>query len=161
TPDVNMAGYDDVRCDKAVILDRRVVPDMVPAPQGNVVTNPYKRLNGVVFEDETVLAGPVIAQVGATRADITHQTVASRLYRGTSVGAILVHASIAQSDEHRMAVRRESETGLIEVEYRQTEKFIAAPECRIHCERHDFMIAIPGKVHASQPGDVASAENYD
>ena len=41
-----------VRRDEAVIVDHRVVADVIAAPQRHVVADRHERLNRVVFEDE-------------------------------------------------------------------------------------------------------------
>src|SRR6266481_3709653 len=52
--DFDTARDHDMRCDEAVVADSRMVANMITAPQCDVVTNSDKRLNGVVFKNETV-----------------------------------------------------------------------------------------------------------
>ena len=63
--DTYVPGHDDVRRDKAVVLDHRVVTDVVPAPHRNVAADLDERLNRVVLEDEAVVADRLVGQEGA------------------------------------------------------------------------------------------------
>ena len=44
-PDPHMARHDDVRGDEAVVLDGRVVADVIAAPQRDVVADVHERLD--------------------------------------------------------------------------------------------------------------------
>ena len=54
--DVTMPRYDHMRRDKAVILYYRMMSNMIPAPDNNVVTYLHKRLYGIVFKDEAIIS---------------------------------------------------------------------------------------------------------
>ena len=78
-PDVNVSRDDDMRADETVISDRRVMTDVISAPQGNVVTDGDERLNGVVFEDKAIIARRVLREVRTPAADIGDELVSERL----------------------------------------------------------------------------------
>ena len=59
--DADVARDDDVGADEAVVLDGRVVADVVAAPERDVVADRDERLHRVVLEDEAVVAGRMLA----------------------------------------------------------------------------------------------------
>ena len=59
-----------------MVGNRAVMADMIAAPQNDVVADGDKRLNGVVFEDKTVVADGRAGKISRPRADITDEPVA-------------------------------------------------------------------------------------
>jgi len=45
-----------MRRDKAIILYYRMMSNMISAPDNNVITDLHKRLYGIVFKNETIIA---------------------------------------------------------------------------------------------------------
>ena len=72
---MNPARNDDVRSKEAMVFDSTVVADMVSAPQSNVVTDGNKRLYGVIFQDEAVVADRRLVENGRFRADIAYKLI--------------------------------------------------------------------------------------
>ena len=54
--DAGVSGHDHLRRQEAVVADRRVVADVVAAPQHHVAAQPDEGLHDVALEDEAVLA---------------------------------------------------------------------------------------------------------
>ena len=54
-----------------MILNDRIVPDMISAPQGDVVANPDEGLDSVVFQDKAIVSDRSISQEGTSAADVT------------------------------------------------------------------------------------------
>src|SRR5881409_2300040 len=75
-----------VRGDEAVVLDRRVMSDVVAAPEGDVVADRDERLDRVVLEDETVVTRR-LRQVRAAGADVGFEPIAGVLHLGILRGA--------------------------------------------------------------------------
>ncbi|MNT48497.1 hypothetical protein D3C72_1852790 [compost metagenome] len=50
------ARNDNMRRYKDVILNNRVVPDVITTPKRDIITDPAKWLQGIVFEDKTIIA---------------------------------------------------------------------------------------------------------
>src|SRR4051794_36715917 len=63
-----------MRSNEAMLLYHGVVSDVVAAPQYDIVADPNKRLNRVVFKNETVLAKVHIAPNESATADIACRT---------------------------------------------------------------------------------------
>src|ERR1700751_4058902 len=63
------AGDDDMRSDKTVALDDRVVTDVIAAPQRHVVADRGERLDLIVFEDEPMVADATIVENARAPAD--------------------------------------------------------------------------------------------
>ena len=61
-----MTGDDDVRGKETVVLDDRIVTDVVAAPQSHVVADPNAGLKSVVLQDEAVVADRVIGRGART-----------------------------------------------------------------------------------------------
>ena len=68
-----------MRGDEDVVLDRRVVADVVAAPEDDVVADPHVGLDDVLLEDEAVVAELELAPVDRLRVDVGDQLVAERL----------------------------------------------------------------------------------
>src|SRR5215831_12452400 len=77
--DFDTTGDHDMRCDEAVVMDNRMVTNMIATPQCDVVANSHKGLNGVVFENEAVFTDPAYVEDGGTGADIAGESVAQCL----------------------------------------------------------------------------------
>src|SRR6266581_1267327 len=77
--DQNPARDHHVRGNETIVLDPRVVPYVVPAPERDVVPDVHEGLDGVVLEDETVLADAQLGPHGRLAADVTGQLVPLRL----------------------------------------------------------------------------------
>ena len=60
---------------ETVVTNRRVVADVIAAPQDAVVADFHERLDRIVFENETVLAKLHVAPNEGATADITCRTV--------------------------------------------------------------------------------------
>ena len=59
-----------MRRHETVILNRTVMPDMVPAPQDNIVTDRYEWLHNIVFKYKTVLTQIHVSPDEGSGADI-------------------------------------------------------------------------------------------
>jgi hypothetical protein len=68
----------DMRGNKDIILDRRVMADMVAAPQRDVVADPHPRLDRVVFENEAIIAHLEVGEDGRARTDIRDKLITER-----------------------------------------------------------------------------------
>src|SRR6266496_4246540 len=53
---VNITGHDNMRSQEAMILDHRVMTDVIAAPKCDVVSDLNEWLNGVVLQNEAVIA---------------------------------------------------------------------------------------------------------
>ena len=62
-----------------MVADRRVVTDVVPAPEHDVVADARERLDRVVLEHEAVLADLEPAERRRSRADVARERVPPRL----------------------------------------------------------------------------------
>ena len=54
--DLDAAGNDDVGGEEAMIANRRMMADMISAPQRHIVADGCERLDRVVLENKAVLA---------------------------------------------------------------------------------------------------------
>ena len=64
-PDFYTAGNHNVRGKETVIMDCRVMANMVAAPKCDVVSNEDKGLNGIVFQDEAIVPYPEVVRTVA------------------------------------------------------------------------------------------------
>jgi len=102
--DFDTAGDHDMRSNEAMVVNDRVVANVVAAPQGDVVADGDKGLNRVVFEDKAVVAYPAFIQNGRARTDICGKPVAQGLCGEIFLFANLVKLGIAQRDKHFMRI---------------------------------------------------------
>ena len=85
-----MPGHHRVR-KKNMIADLRMMPDDIPAPQGDIVADGRVRLHHIVFQDETVLAdGRVLVHDGA-RMHIADEFIAFCLRSQIDLLPVPVH----------------------------------------------------------------------
>lgn len=82
---MDVSGNHDVRADETVIVDRRIVTDMIPAPERDVAADADKRLDGIVFENEAVVAWRMVRQERTAAPDVADQIIAT----GSCGGAYL------------------------------------------------------------------------
>ncbi|MGC8200643.1 hypothetical protein, partial [Salmonella enterica] len=76
-PDRHSSRYHDVGSNEYVVCDRRVMPHVVSAPQGDIIPNPNERLNGVIFQNETILPNRLVVNKDrGSRTDIARQRIA-------------------------------------------------------------------------------------
>ena len=54
-----VSGQNNVRGEKYVVVNRRMMSNVISRPQYDVVSNRNERLDGVVFQDEAVLSNAV------------------------------------------------------------------------------------------------------
>ena len=55
-----LTGDHDMRAYKVVIFNSAMVSDMVSTPKDDVISDLYKRLNSVIFENKTVFSYRVL-----------------------------------------------------------------------------------------------------
>src|SRR2546427_6658070 len=72
---LTQTGHDDMRRDEAVVLDDRMMPDVVAAPEDDVPAELRERLNHVVLEDEAVLADAAVGPHERPGADVGRRRV--------------------------------------------------------------------------------------
>src|SRR5204862_6862275 len=51
-----MTRQDNVGCERDMILDRAVMPNVVTTPKDDVVSNGRERLNGIIFQEEGIVS---------------------------------------------------------------------------------------------------------
>ena len=146
---------------KRVIADRRVVPDVVAAPQRHVAAQAHERLYGVVLEDETIVAVRILRQERAAAAHVADEPVAERPGLVVLRCPHLIHLRVAHGHEHLVGRWWIDQRDLVERHQRETLKGIAVPVCRVHGEGNDRMVRIRREVEMGEPRDVPGPENDD
>ena len=74
----NTARYNDMRCQETMILDNRMMTNMVAAPHRHIVTDFHKRLDGIVFKNKAIFANITFIQHGRIWTDIACNLIAQR-----------------------------------------------------------------------------------
>src|SRR5262249_25834271 len=151
---------DHVRRQEAMVLDDRIVADVVAAPECHVVANLHKRLNRVVFENKTVVADGMVRQETATTTHVTHELVTKRFHLMIFLFPSFVHASVAQADKHLVLSGCVSFFNSFQRHERKLEKRISGPVFFVHCKSDDFVFTIASEVVVGHPCDDARSENY-
>ena len=82
------------------------MPDVIAAPQHDIIAYRHKRLNGVVFEDEAVVAAFEAGPCGRLRADVANQPVAPTLSVVIFFRPNMVHLLEAHGYEHVILIGR-------------------------------------------------------
>src|SRR5205085_7580631 len=149
----------DVRGQEAVILDGRIVADVIPAPQRDVIADADEGLDGVVLQDEAVVPDGVIGEEGAAAADVARQLVAAALGLPVLLRPRLIHPGVAQGDEHLVVSWGVKPDDLLEGHQRQAEEGVAREVLPVDREGRDFVIAVAGEIVMGKSGDVARPEN--
>ena len=60
--DSAVSRYDAMRRNKHVVFHNGMVTNMIPAPKEDIVSYFCKRLNGVIFENQTVVTMSQVAE---------------------------------------------------------------------------------------------------
>jgi len=77
-PDRTVTRNHHVRANETVVFDDRIMSNMIAAPQGDIVADSHKRLDSVIFKNETILADRLLHKDGCSTADITWAGVSPR-----------------------------------------------------------------------------------
>jgi len=64
------AGYDDMRGDKAVVPNYRVMPDVIAAPQHNVIAHSNEGLHHIILKNKTMFTQEDILPDKCARTDV-------------------------------------------------------------------------------------------
>jgi hypothetical protein len=97
--DAHAAGYDNLRSKKDIILDDRVVTDMVTAPQRDVGADTGEGLERIAFENEAVLLRLEAGKDRRAAAQIRHKAIAFGAGGGDLFGANGVQLGVADRDK--------------------------------------------------------------
>src|SRR5690242_5149259 len=119
-PDANAARDHHVRRQEDVILDHRMVADMIAAPQRHIGANGGQGLDGIVLEDEAILLRLEARKDCRTTADIGCDAIAHRPRGGDLLGSQGVDPGVTDGDEAAEPVRREFVDNFLERHNRPT-----------------------------------------
>ena len=135
--------------------------DMITAPERHVVADGRERLNGVVLEDETVVADGELREQRAPGADVADELVPERSGRVVLAGPHRVHLRVTERDEHRETVRRIARRDVFEIHERPIQERRRVPIRTVDGERHDLVGRISRKIVVREAGNIPRAEHHD
>ena len=144
-----------------MVADRRVVADVVSAPQDDVVADADERLDDVRLEDEAVLADFDLGDQMGGRAHVADQFVPKRLLPFVHRPASLVHSAEADCDEHRKVGRRMRVDERLGRQNGNPEQFVPVASRLVDSERHNLMRAVAIEIDLRDPRKVPRTEDDD
>src|SRR5262249_49402172 len=93
----------DMRGDKAMSADSRVMADVIAAPKDDIVADLNERLNHIILKDETMFAHFDIAPNKGARADIRGGSVALLPCSRVQAGAQPIQLCVDEGSEKMMS----------------------------------------------------------
>lgn len=157
-----MPRNDDMRRDERMVADRRVMADVVAAPKDDVVADQNKRLNRVVFEDETVLANRGLGEACCPRADVRNARIPATLEFAKDFSTKSIHTVWRERSEGTYRGGRKVRLQLLERHNRQ-----ALERCRLRHvlamdrEPNDAMFAIVLEIEMRKGSEIAGSKDDD
>jgi hypothetical protein len=151
----------DMRGDHDVILDAAVVANVITAPHNDVASDFNKGLDGVVFEDEAIIAALETGPDGRLGTDIADQLITSVLSFLVFFRARVIHPLEAHWNEHLVTF------GWIELLYlvkrHHGKAFIVwlLEELSIEREGNDIVGGIMGQIKVGQLRPLTHSEDYN
>src|SRR6185312_1575918 len=139
-------GDHDVRRDEAMISNRRVMADMVPAPENGVVADRDEGLDDIVLEDEAVLAERDIAPDERVRAHVRSRLITLLPGRLVEPAAQGVSLGIDESGIEMMLPGGEALRQILERHHRHPEKLLAPQVLPLDAEGHDIVLGVVREV---------------
>ena len=160
-PDPNTARDNHMGGNEAVILDRRMMADVITRPERDVVTDFDEGLDGVVLENETVVADRFAGEHGGAGAAIGDESVALLPGFCDLGGAQLVKLVVTYGDKQVMGGRRESFRHLIEGHDGQPAEGVGGLERGVHGEAGERPVRVSGEIEMGELANIAAAENNE
>src|SRR5258708_30867398 len=97
-----------------MVIDPAMVPNMIAAPQRDVVTDGNKGLYGIIFQNKAVIADCEIVQHTGFRADITYEFITQGLRSEVFFFAGSVQIRISKGNEEGVLLRRIDRSDILE-----------------------------------------------
>ena len=143
-----------------MILDCAVVPNVIAAPEDNIVADLSKWLNGVVFEDEAIVADRNSGKNSGFRADVAYKPISLLFNLLVNGFAQPVHATRRHRSKEAKFRRRVRFLNLLESNDRQAlENVLCRQVPPVHAEGDDFMLAVVLQVKMRELREILNAEN--
>lgn len=158
-PNPAKAGDHDMRRDKAVIFDGRMMADMVATPKNYIVTNSNERLHNVVFKNKTMLSDSAITPDERPGADIGCRGKTAFLRLQIKPAPKPVFLGVNRCGKKTVMLRVKPVSELIKWNHRKVEEGISLEEISLDAKSNDFVIRVPSKVLVSDLGERRIANN--
>lgn len=156
---MTMPAQHNMRRKKNMIVDAAVVTDVIAAPQHDIVADGRERLNGIVFENKTVIAD-LVAECGGVRRDVRNERISFRFRKIIDVLAVGIHFPRSHRGEKKKIAGRVNALDFFERHNRQAVKIRLLEICRIYRKSHDFTIRIVREVIVRQFSGIEHTENH-
>jgi hypothetical protein len=123
-----------------IVLNDRVMPDVVAAPQRDVGANLRKGLDSIVFEDEAVFFYLQPGKCGCPAADIGNEGISLESCGGNLRGSYIIDPRVADGDKQAEAFWRERLGYSLEGYHRASAKFPVLEISSVYAKARDLEV---------------------
>ena len=149
----------DMRGDEDIILDDRMMADVIAAPQCHIGPDLHIRLDGIVFQDKGVGARLRAGENTRPGADVGGQALALLPQGRGLVPADIVELGIAHRDKGAVIRRWKGRRDLFHRDDGQTVEIIFFLEGAVHDKTHHMMLAVMLEIEMGDLGDLPGSKN--
>jgi hypothetical protein len=135
-----------------------MMANMVAAPQGDVIANSHKGLDGIVFKDKTVISNLAFVQHGGMTADVVGKGVPECFCGKILFFSHGIEFGIAQGDKHVVAIGSVVIGDIFKCDDGQPTKGGVFDITTVYSEGHNFINGVCTEVEVSQLRDIARSE---
>src|SRR5436189_3345462 len=154
-------GDDHMGGDHYVVFDDTVVADMISTPHHDVVAKLYKRLNGIVLEDKTIVAAFKVGKSRGLGANVADKFISSSFGVGIFFRPDMIHPLETHGNKHLELVGRIDLFDFVIRDDRQALVFVLFEVVAIQRKGDHLMRRVMCKVEMCQFSPLTNSENHD